>query len=54
MLINGLECGMDTKLKNGCIVSIRYGNVVTVNEEWIECANSNYTKAQIKKYLENS
>ena len=53
VLINGLECSMDTKLKNGCIVSVKYGNIVTINKDWIEYATSNYTKAKIKKYLEN-
>jgi len=51
LLINGLECKFDTKLKNGCIIGIKYTSKVSVSEEWLEYANTNYTKMKIKEYL---
>lgn len=52
LLINGLECDFAAKLKNGCIVGIKYSTKITINEEWLDYANSNYTKAKIKEYLD--
>lgn len=52
LLINGLECKLSSKLKNGCIVGVKYSPKVTISEEWLDYANSNYTKAKIKEYLE--
>ena len=52
LLINGLECKFGAKLKNGCIVGVKYSPKVTIKEEWLESANSNYTKMKIKEYLE--
>jgi GTP pyrophosphokinase len=52
LLINGLECSFNTKLKNGCIVGVKYGPKITINEEWLNDANSNYTKMKIKEYLD--
>lgn len=51
LLINGLECKFNTKLKNGCIVGVKYSSKVTVKKEWLESATSNYTKMKIKEYL---
>ena len=51
LLINGLECAKETKLKNGCIVSVRYSNRPTISKDWLECSKSNYTRAKIKEYL---
>lgn len=52
LLINGLECQKGTKLKNGCIVSVKYSNKPTIAKEWLEDAKSNYTKMKIKEYLQ--
>ena len=51
VLINGLEANLDTKLKNGCIVGVRYGHKETINEDWINYSNSNFTKMKIREYL---
>ena len=51
LLINGLECEFNTKLKNGCIIGVKYSTLKTIKEEWIEYATSNYTKMKIKEYL---
>lgn len=52
LLINGLECEFGAKLKNGCIVGVKYSPKVTINSDWLEYANSNYTKMKIKEYLD--
>ena len=52
LLINGLECKLDAKLKNGCIVGVKYSPKVTVCKEWLEAATSNYTKMKIKEHLD--
>lgn len=51
LLINGLECKFNAKLKNGCIVGVKYGHKITIKKEWLEDTNSNYTKMKIKEYL---
>ena len=51
LLINGLECEFNTKLKNGCIVSVKYGSKVSIEESWLESTTSNYAKMKIKEYL---
>ena len=51
LLINGLECDFNTKLKNGCIVSVKFATSITIKQEWVEYASSNYTKMKIKEYL---
>lgn len=52
LLINGLECDFSTKLKNGCIVRVKYGHKSTISKEWLNCTDSNYTKMKIKEYLD--
>ena len=51
ILVNGLECDFDTKLKNGCIIGVKYSSAITIKEEWINHATSNYAKMKIKEYL---
>ena len=51
LLINGLECDFNTKLKNGSIITVKYGSKVSIDESWLEFTNSNYAKMKIKEYL---
>ena len=53
LLINGLECEFSDKLKNGCIVGVKYSPKMTLEEKWLEYSNSNYTRMKIKEHLEN-
>ncbi len=51
ILINGLECGFETLLKNGAIVNVKYSRTINVNEKWLDAVNSNFAKMQIEEYL---